>query len=380
MANSYPTAIRSPNARGLGTFTVPRAANDNVRQYVHFGSSPIRLVPANDNPPRRALVGVTRGLWRAAWHNAVSDIALNAVQVVSSIGRYEKTVEVPWASPPAVNPSQAVWQDWNTLVSQCAVPTDGQFSAVGGNNCSANVGAPVSGYPTYSQVFVGGAWTWTWEYDVREFLSPAAGWRFRQRYRFRLREQPNSGTWWWDHVPDPFVPFEQVPVGAPVYRPAILPAPFPRAVPTPKRAPDWRWQGPSAGPRSVATVPPARPPGPNVRERKMIVAIHGVPARLINFATETLDFVDAIHGALPKELQARPRFVDGRWVPPSPVDKAMAVYNHLDRLDLRQALINLLLEQFEDAVYGGIGSLSRRSLRGNRYYRRPVGWQTGPAF
>lgn len=185
-----------------------------------------------------------------------------------------------------------------------------------------------------------------------------------------------------------------VPVSGVVYPPAPVLEP-PRAQPEP---------GGAMSPEPVSR--PSRP-ARGVKETK--VAMTGV-LRLISDVTETLDVLDAAHKALPKGCKARPVWVPGdtqvRWDQsgrpmrknfnwrkvahysrngrryfkwerqvgqyrqPSPQEKLAAVYNCAEGLDVGQFLINVVMDQIEDAVYAQLRA-------GNR--GRPIGFETGPA-
>jgi hypothetical protein len=102
--------------------------------------------------------------------------------------------------------------------------------------------------------------------------------------------------------------------------------------------------------RNVAT-PAVAPPSPGERERKG--ALQAGLARLAAFAyavTEGLDVLDVLHDALPEQCQVP----DG-----TPQEKALALYNCLDQLDLDAAIKGLILNAIEDAIVGRANQLGQ---------------------
>lgn len=106
----------------------------------------------------------------------------------------------------------------------------------------------------------------------------------------------------------------------------------------------------------------ARPPR-GTKERKirvnMPIAIR-LATKVAGFSTEALDFVDALYDALPDHAKPkRKRFkgADGKWhnAKVSNKDKTEAVYKHFGRVDLDQAMHNLIVNQIEDMAYGKLG-------------------------
>lgn len=75
-------------------------------------------------------------------------------------------------------------------------------------------------------------------------------------------------------------------------------------------------------PESVPHV--NRPPTVHEREKKLNIYMQGVLLGIVNFATETKDFVAALHKALPKECRAKPVRL-GDWVPRTSTRARLAV-------------------------------------------------------
>lgn len=214
---------------------------------------------------------------------------------------------------------------------------------------------------------------------------------------------PESGTpdqapfvqapdvWVWpDALPslEPTVNPMSIPIGRP--GPEKAPVPYrliPYRVPNPWLSPNEQtiW-GPveRAGPKTNANarfvvrpgqevkVNPDAPPVPRAppqrgtKERKFKIAVGGVTAKIINIATESIDFIDALFYALPAKAR---RGAD------TPDKKAMAIYRHYDELNMSKAIANLLVQQVQDRAYGTIG---RASAEAARRAGRSTGFQLGP--
>lgn len=136
---------------------------------------------------------------------------------------------------------------------------------------------------------------------------------------------------------------------------------------------------------NVVPVPPHRfrPPGPGVKEVKGRASVAGVPVVLgvVNGVSEALDALDAVHDALPSKYQAKPVPIgNGKWRAATAIEKGRALYRNADKIDLGQALANLIKEQVQDAFFGRIGNAAKKAVRSNPFYVRPVGLQAGGGF
>lgn len=195
-------------------------------------------------------------------------------------------------------------------------------------------------------------------------------------------------------------------------------------------------QADAGTPRRPSRAAPVQPPRKGERERKATVALSGVPARIVNFATEGLDVVNALYDALLEspafrahlertrfqmDLNAAVNLEDLFWRsdfnsvysrhskgtrnsrlaawrrrqslldhagyaretwrdyagPKTPLQKAAAVYKHLDKLDMARAMLRLAQSQMEDYFWGKVG---RQSAKASGKIGRPVGVQFGPLF
>lgn len=206
---------------------------------------------------------------------------------------------------------------------------------------------------------------------------------------------------------DPF----SLPIGRPVPTPRPLPRPaIPHLRPHPWRSPSEQTQrGPHArrGPRvrsfpgnitakfmpngrilvkaSPNTTHRNRPPRPKEREKKGKGNPTGPLGTALNWATEGLDILDAAYDALAPYAKAREGlFKKGK--PPTPIEKARAIANNLGAVDGARMMENLLRNQANDALAGGLGRAAGKAA-GKTYgpggagpFGRPAGFQSGPAL
>lgn len=106
-------------------------------------------------------------------------------------------------------------------------------------------------------------------------------------------------------------------------------------------------------PRIVGNDHHAKPPRKGERERKIQSRSARVAAEVYDAITEGVDFVDALHKSLPKHLR-RGRSASG---------KLADLWDHWDRVGVNQAIANLLYNQVEDKLIGGIIQKSRKGYR-----------------
>lgn len=130
----------------------------------------------------------------------------------------------------------------------------------------------------------------------------------------------------------------------------------------------------------------SKPPGPGDKERKVIANVRNgsLVGWLIGTVTESIDFIEAVHKALPKDVRMHWRKdAKGKWRPVKPaVDVMLAdLYQHFDKLDLNEALKNVLIEQLQDAAVGKLGKRAQQEAKPFlEKLGRPVGFGTGPAL
>lgn len=143
-------------------------------------------------------------------------------------------------------------------------------------------------------------------------------------------------------------------------------------------------------PTRITTAPPGhkpRPPGPGVKERKMIANLPpGLLAKAINAATESRDAVNAIYDALPGKIRKdlwrkyAPKGQAG-VIPEVPIHRKIeALYQHAGEIDVGKAIGNLLMNQAEDKAIGKANKLLQKGYRSKAFGGRAVGFGTGPAF
>lgn len=129
-----------------------------------------------------------------------------------------------------------------------------------------------------------------------------------------------------------------------------------------------------------------------VRERKFILSRSSSTAVKVFWAaraiTESIDVIREVHKALPREYQAKRKPLretkkGERRRKPGPLEWAIALWNHWDKVDVEQALINVISNEVEDLVIGGsqrILNQRTRALWGDRYIGQGLGTKMSHAF
>lgn len=165
--------------------------------------------------------------------------------------------------------------------------------------------------------------------------------------------------------------------------PSAKPAPAPRGDPTTQMTvPITSTRPAGAPPRIVEKTIPRRPPGPGVTEKKLNMTPQWVEKikKLINGFTETTDFVGALYGALPEQLQKKER-AKRYGKEPSFQGKVAILLQNLDQIAPERAMYNLLENQLEDALIGRANQgLTKQAKPIYDRLRRPVGFGTGTAL
>jgi len=118
--------------------------------------------------------------------------------------------------------------------------------------------------------------------------------------------------------------------------------------------------GPQSAPRTHTLAPPAgaTPSGRIEKERKAKLSpAFAMALKAISMTTEAGDFINAIYDALPTEY--RPRFRDTVYELRSATmqQKITAIIDHADKINIDEALVNLVTEQIEDRFYGTFGKM-----------------------
>lgn len=181
-------------------------------------------------------------------------------------------------------------------------------------------------------------------------------------------------------VPYRLLPHRQPnPWRSPVEQPTWGPLPMPAPVVLEQAGPTLVFQG---GGVKVGAPPSLgrHGKGRGVKEAKvkltraMAISIH-VGGKL----TEGVDAVDALYDALPDEV--KPHI--GRHVKKTvqPHIKAKLVYRHFDKIDVQEAIINLIENEIEDRVIGYFGNKAKQGAKISRPHGDlPIGFGTGPAL
>nr|QXN72839.1 MAG: hypothetical protein [Microvirus sp.] len=183
------------------------------------------------------------------------------------------------------------------------------------------------------------------------------------------------------------------PFSLPIQRPVPYPEPPPyRVIPhrttNPYRVPQTQRQvghgrvslGPKlaprlvVGPRGAVAQPgrhrPARP-GQRVKERKVkVLAVSpSLPVvRIFSQVTEAGDLIDAVYEALPEDLRKGRRRM---------TRKLKQIYDHYDKVDIGQAIENIIENQLEDFVIGKVGQGASKGAQRIGWHR---GFGIGPAI
>lgn len=114
------------------------------------------------------------------------------------------------------------------------------------------------------------------------------------------------------------------------------------------------------------------PPKPGVKEKKIKAktgAAFRIMRRIIEELVETVDYLEAFYNALPADIRKLTPRVNAR----DPVGMYNAVYKNFDTLVVSDVLINLLLNEIEDWVYGRLGAASK-------YVAQELNLSVGPQF
>jgi len=184
----------------------------------------------------------------------------------------------------------------------------------------------------------------------------------------------------------PTDPYTGFPVGSP--KPFVPTMPYP---PTGQYLPPYELPSLNIDIRPNAPIVSAPggsgniPPPPGDKERKyrspMTAGIRGILAG----ATGGNDAIGAFYDSLPSKLR-RWKGRDGKWRNRdiSPQTKLARLLQNSKDIDLPTALENLLKNEFEDRVIGGLSKGIQRNYSkmpgGGPRGRLPIGWQAGPAL
>lgn len=158
---------------------------------------------------------------------------------------------------------------------------------------------------------------------------------------------------------NPVVPSVNEPFFLPINQPVAQPTrsrPFglpDRPPPTPEGS-TGSYTVSEVAPRPVP-VPRPRPPLEGEKEKKGAVKkALAVLLEVAFAATEGIDLIDAIYGALPAKLQKKGL---------TPQKKVAIIYNNMDKLDMNKMALNILTNHFTDLVIGKASALSDAHLK-----------------
>lgn len=93
---------------------------------------------------------------------------------------------------------------------------------------------------------------------------------------------------------------------------------------------------------------------PKRRRKEIKVRMQGIVRGMwhaINFLTETFDFVDVLYEALPKYVREEAK-ARKRKPKLTPDEKAQAIWDHLDEIDVALAIENYINNAMEDYLFG----------------------------
>lgn len=400
--SKYPVAYRkrievgSPGEGGGFQNRLPRPANDNQ-------------LPANDNePPRpkgpRHLAGLVKYARLVARLYRPIGLAMDVYEFLQE------------NMPVRVTTAQASYLGYTKVCTNGTYPSPNWDGCNRGRTCEGIANSPnFSDWAEYA--YVGNDMDGVLE--TPEVMIANAVNDFNETWRFNPYpiDDPRhyDPTWdkmryvnrWERNAEGPYGVVRDAPAIVHRLRPSHDPFAPPGRVPAPRRWPyralphrrENPWRAPSEqtqrgpAPEMVRapevvhlpglTVTPkhrlARP-GRGNKEKKFIatVPLQHIVARIANGVTETKDFIDAIHDALPKQYQARAPN-RGRWVRSEapPQAKAAAIYTHINKIDWKEAWKNVLENQVEDMVIGKSNKAVAKTRKNNPYWTSPVGVGAG---
>lgn len=164
--------------------------------------------------------------------------------------------------------------------------------------------------------------------------------------------------------PSPYPEVQPEPRPDPDPRPRPRPRPDPRPRPEPQPRPRPNPRGSTINVRPQMRVRDReRPPSRGTKERKYVArGILATGLRLAQTPTEFLDFFDALYDALPDALRRDIWKAEGGREPLA-IEKVAHVLRNLDKLNLPQAIKNVMAEQLLDRVYALRGKVDKATMR-----------------
>lgn len=159
------------------------------------------------------------------------------------------------------------------------------------------------------------------------------------------------------------------PVPNPAPRPNVVQNPFPNApldswLPAPR---------PNGRPQAQ---PKPRPPAKHEKEAKARMGrVAGAIWGAFGPITETVDFVDVLYEALPRNIKRDAYNKRGRQ--PNPVERAELIYANINQIDIGKALTGYVQNEIEDYI---IGQFGKKLGEASRKDNRPIGYGAGWAL
>lgn len=155
----------------------------------------------------------------------------------------------------------------------------------------------------------------------------------------------------------------------PIMLPMQLPLPHPAAVPRYFNDPlgSQRTNG-DVRPRFVVRGPP--PLGTKEKKLRAIGAYAAIAQKAMQATTEGLDYLDALHDALPDKFKARPKWTkELGWRAASPQAKARALYDNFDQINWNEAVKNLIFNEVGDRILGRANAKADKFLNNTPFGR-----------
>lgn len=118
-------------------------------------------------------------------------------------------------------------------------------------------------------------------------------------------------------------------------------------------------------------------PGPGVKERKgKMRTAADLAGDVLGGFSEFGDLVDSFYDALPKQYKAK-SYYKGKRIRPSWKKRWNALYQNFDKVDMNEALNNVVKNEVQDQLIGRASSKANKFLRGDRPsgidYLQPAG-------
>lgn len=133
---------------------------------------------------------------------------------------------------------------------------------------------------------------------------------------------------------------------------------------------------PGAGVKTGPATHSSKPPPPGEVERKVAIKSKAVRivTNIVNGVTESLDVINSLWDALPKQYQTRKR---GERT--TPQQKTADLIKHYEQIDINAAIYNIGVNQIEDYVFGRAGQALGKASKKNPF-GRPLGYGAGEAL